>query len=501
MVGVLLLRLLGIVWLLRFMPSQSSCRPKYKSGPGGWGVQIHTYTEPEAEFAQLSSAFKLARKGVGWYLAEPRPNEFDFSRWDKLLAAHHRNCTTPLWIFWGGNTAYSNASDNFSFPISGNVFAAFARFVTVFVSHFQGHGIVWELFNEANREFTPSQYAELAIMTGEALSSAGLLATEHFIGPGLAGPCAAGDPANLCMNHTATYGWLDETLAHGLLRYFDGVSVHPYRSNAPETLLDDYAKLAELVDRHKSDSNACPVALLNTELGYSTCSPPSPNCTDAGALGNLSAMDQASYLARVSLVDNLAGVNVSIWYEWVMGFEFPPADPYIECYPRGGSDRPDPTQAEENFGVVQCGRDSHGARPQRPAFQAAATLQRVFKGCFFHRRVRPTCASRDMTVVISNSVFMLEFVCNEENDLAVTAVAAWATYSTPVDVTLTVGEPSSSSPVWMYEMVGEGKDGRLIPRKSDGTVNVVLSRAPLYLRSAALLADVLRTAGANAIYS
>ena len=68
--------------------SAAACRPAFPGGARGWGVNIHTYTEPEAEMAQLGQGFGLVRMDMSWYRAEPRPGAFDFSRWDRLLAAH-----------------------------------------------------------------------------------------------------------------------------------------------------------------------------------------------------------------------------------------------------------------------------------------------------------------------------------------------------------------------------------------------------------------------------
>jgi hypothetical protein len=228
---------------------------------------------------------------MSWYRAEPRRGQFNFSRWERLLAAASP-VVTPLWIVDAGNTLYTGLDDNMSLPANTTVFKAFARFVTAAVHHFRGRGVIWELLNEP-QGLPASAYAELATLVGGSLATAGLLDNETLIGPALAGPCAAGTPSNTCMNASRTYGWLEEVLGRGVLRYFSGVSVHPYRSNNPETLLPDYARLSQMIRRHTAPGQRV-VPLLSSELGYSTCTPwNAVNCSDAGAPGNLTLIEQA----------------------------------------------------------------------------------------------------------------------------------------------------------------------------------------------------------------
>ena len=234
------------------------------------------------------------------------------------------------------------------------------------------------------------------------------------------------------------------------------------------------------------------MALLSSELGYSTCTPYNTvNCSDAGAPGDLTELGQAEYLARRCLVDTLAGVKLSIWYllmnlsvrilisgsgpgndtlitcryEWTTGLEFPGADPFYECALTGGSD---PTNREQQFGVVRCERDEGGGRPARPAYQAAVTLQRMLGDCDFTRRV-------DMGD--EASLFALEFRCGD----GAKAVAAWTT-ETGNDT----AKVNLNGADWRrYSMIGGGKDGQEVT-VANGQAELRLTTAPVYLRSRAL---------------
>ena len=169
-----------------------------------------------------------------------------------------------------------------------------------------------------------TQYVALALAVGKAIRQAQDIATETFIGPA----CAGFD--------LTFFGHVFEA---GLLTIFDAISVHPYRGGGPESVLGDYAKLQALMKNYSST----PLPIVSGEWGWSTCIPP---CTETAhpqeivlaamgkgdvdrfitttTLGGVSNNTQSKYLARQWLVNSLAGVHLSIFYDYVVSSIFLP---------------------------------------------------------------------------------------------------------------------------------------------------------------------------------
>lgn len=76
---------------------------------------------------------------------------------------------------------------------------------------------------------TATDLAALCKSAGAAFTAAG----EFFVGPTTSG---------------MDWDYLNSTMAHGILDAFSGVSVHPYRPQAPDTVLDDWVRLREMIE-------------------------------------------------------------------------------------------------------------------------------------------------------------------------------------------------------------------------------------------------------------
>src|SRR6516162_3603478 len=111
-----------------------------------------------------------------------------------------------LFILDYGNTLYDSG-----FPphtVAGR--QGFARWVTAAVQHFQGRGILWELWNEPNlaQFWTPAPNVQDYILLGRAVGDAlrAVAPGEAFIGPATSGIPLA---------------FLEACFQGGLLEYFD----------------------------------------------------------------------------------------------------------------------------------------------------------------------------------------------------------------------------------------------------------------------------------------
>ena len=203
-------------WLLAQIPTPSpGPAPGPRSGglprpelPDGLGVNIH-FTDPQpGELERFGEAgFRWVRQDLAWAAVERERGRYDFSAYDRLLAAMR-----ILFILDYGNPLY----DDGKAPATDDARAAFVQFAAEAARHFAGKNVVWEIWNEPNlAQFwkpapDPAAYAQLAIATSRAVRQADPDAT--LIGPG-----------------TSDFPWefLEETFRRGLLNEVDAISVHP----------------------------------------------------------------------------------------------------------------------------------------------------------------------------------------------------------------------------------------------------------------------------------
>lgn len=299
--------------------------------PSGWGVNIH-FTDPKpGEMEKLQrTGFKWVRMDLLWHVVERRPGEYEFKEYDRLMGHLRRVGIRPLFILCYGNDLYGEGA-----PRTAEARGAFARFVVAVVRHFRHQGVVWELWNEPNlsKFWSPhadsAEYVALTRVVGTALRRAA--PDEWFVGPAISG---------------FDWAFLEACFDHGLLDFWDAVTVHPYRQSPPETVASDWRRLRALVARHTDRD----VPLLSGEWGYSE------------RYAGMNARLQAAYAVRQYVANLASGVPMSIWYDWK-------------------DDGLDPLEIEHHFGVV--GNDLKD-KPATRAIQDAASR---LSGLRFDRRL------------------------------------------------------------------------------------------------------------------
>jgi hypothetical protein len=339
-------------WLLLSLPAQA--------GPGllpdlilpqGVGVNIHFTTGHDTELDLIArGGFRWVRMDFGWAGTERRPGEYDWSAYEALTSALERRQLRAIYILDYSNPLYETTvvSKN---PITGREqrataspqhaesVAAFARWAAAAAAHFKGRPIVWEIWNEPNIFFWQpkpdvAQYCALALATCRAIRRADPEAT-------IIGPATSEVPLP----------FLETFLASGVLPYLAGISVHPYRNYAkpPETADEDYVKLREFILRYAPAGRHVPI--ISGEWGY------------ASHVKGVTLETQAAFLARQQLANLLAGIPLSIWYDWK-------------------NDGEDANEREHNFGTVMP-----DLRP-KPAYLAVQTLTTELDGYRIKERVR-----------------------------------------------------------------------------------------------------------------
>ena len=355
--------------------------PTFPAGPQRFGVNVHfnwaAFQGIAAEARMLGGAFGTSRMDLSWSHVELSKGVFDFvtTGYDgyvaHLLAANPP--VRPYFILSYGNVLYDNACapadkhDGTCAPVTDTGRQAFANFTVAAMQQWRGRGIIFEIWNEPNGgtwlpHSTPpgADFAKLITAVGKARNAAGL----H--GELLVGPATAGFDLVFI-----------ETIAQaGCLAYLDGVSVHPYRPGAPESVLVDYKKLQALIDRYTlppggdggNSFHQHRPRLISGEWGWPSCTFPNGTaikCSGGGGAGQvLTEQLQAARLVRQRYINDLAGVAVSIWYDWV-------------------DDGPSSIQGEDNFGTIRNHQAGviGGAGTPKPGYLAALASTALLGNC------------------------------------------------------------------------------------------------------------------------
>jgi polysaccharide biosynthesis protein PslG len=314
--------------------------------PMGLGVNIHFVEPSPRDIAMIAAAgFGFVRMDFSWSGIERQKGRYDFSGYDHLVDALARHGIRPVFILDYGNPLYDKGLS----PHTDAGRQAFARFAAAGTAHFRGRGVVWELWNEPNISFwkphpNVDDYMALAKVALPAARGADPHAT-------IVAPATS----------TVDLTFLERCFAQGLLEFVDGVSVHPYRRDPPETAIRDYGSLRALIARCAPKGKES-LPILSGEWGYSAAW--------------ISREQQGQYLARQFLTNLLNGVPLSIWYDW-------------------HDDGQNPKDSEQNFGTV-----TWDYQP-KPAYLAAQTLIRELRGFRFTRRL-PLSSDSDYAALFTN---------------------------------------------------------------------------------------------------
>lgn len=309
--------------------------------PDTLGVNIH-FTDPKpGEMEMLAAAgFRVIRMDFAWGGTERDKGKYDFSAYDRLLAALDQHRMRALFILDYSNRHYDEGLS----PYSDEGRRAFARWASAAVERFRGRGVLWEMYNEPNIRFWKPEpnvehYVKLATEVGKAIRQ--VAPGEIYIGPAT---------SQIDME------FLEACFQGGLLEYWDAVSVHPYRQTNPETVIPEYARLRALIDRYAPADKQIPI--LSGEWGYSA------------AWKGMDEVKQGKLLPRQWLTNLACDIPVSIWYDW-------------------HDDGPDPKEAEHHFGTVlyPYHKDRRPVYEPKPAYHAAATLAKQLDGFRFNKRL------------------------------------------------------------------------------------------------------------------
>ncbi|HUT46247.1 MAG TPA: cellulase family glycosylhydrolase [Sedimentisphaerales bacterium] len=299
--------------------------------PDGFGVNIHFTGLPRDLHMIAEAGFKFIRMDLAWSRIERTKGVYDFkeSGYDSLTLGCEKLGIRVLYILDYSNKLYE--SDRSVRTEAGR--KAFADFAEAAAKRYAGKGILWEIWNEANiKQFWSPQpsvddYCKLVEASASRIRNADP-----------SGQVVAGATSQIPL------GWFEGCFKNGLLNWIDVLSVHPYRSQPPETVIQDYAKLRGLIARYAPTGKQIPV--ISGEWGYSNLNWDKSRLTE---------QQQADYLVRMFLVNSYQNIPVSIWYDWK-------------------NDGTDPKEREHQFGTV-----GHDLNP-KAAYLAAKVLSSTLEG-------------------------------------------------------------------------------------------------------------------------
>jgi polysaccharide biosynthesis protein PslG len=347
--------------------------------PDSVGVNTHFLDPNPGEMEMLAAAgIRWARTDFGWEETEKKPGQYDFSGYDKLVNILESYNVSPYLILDYTNKLYDNGMS----PYTEEGRQAFTRWAAAAVKHFQGRGIIWEMYNEPNIKVfwlpkpNVQDYIKLALEVGKAIRT--VAPSETYIGPAVS---------------TIDFPFLEACFKAGLLNYWSAVSVHPYRRTDPESAAAEYSRLHHLIEAYAPEGRKVPI--LAGEWGYST------------VWKGMDDEKQGKLLAR-EILSNLAnGLPLTIWYDW-------------------HDDGSDPKDPEDHFGTVYFPyeRASKAVYRPKPAYIALQNLTHTLAGYRYSKRL-PVGSANDYVLLFSKG----------EN----VRLAAWTTSSAEHKVFIPVG--------------------------------------------------------------
>jgi hypothetical protein len=383
--------------------------------PDNLGVNIHFTHAVPGELEMIAElGIKWVRMDFFWEVTEKKKGEYNFEAYEHLIKNLEAHGLRALFILDYGNPLYDQGFP----PNTEEGRSAFAQWATTAVKHFEGRGIIWEIWNEPNvGEFWPPKvnkkdYIKLALKASKEIKKT---APDEL----LVGPAASHIPLRFLKN----------CFKAGLLDYWSGVTVHPYRLNLPpETVGWKYPSLQKLIKKYSPLGKN--IAILSGEWGYST--------TQWG----IDNMKQAKFLARMWLINMTYGARLSIWYDW-------------------RDDGPNPSEKEHNFGLVRHVYESKAAQPfqKKAAYLAAKTLAHKLKGFQFSR----------MLPRLGNKNYITEFFNNEDK-----AFAFWTSSLQPRKKSIFVPKGAYQHYDFLGNLVGS-------VNSSGEKISLLLKDGPQYL--------------------
>lgn len=302
------------------------------------GTQTHVASGPVNVPAIKNTGFNVVRDDIQWYRVEKSKNQYDYtsSGYDDYNKRLLKSGIRPYYILDYSNPLYEKNQS----IVTEEGRQAFAKFVAKTVSRYKGEHAIWEIWNEPNLQLfwnpqtgSAEQYTKLVKTVAKVIRQNDPTGT--VVAPAMSGL------------HAGSFDWIETTFKNGLLKEIDAVSVHPYRGDAPESVINDYQAFRKLIRQYTHKN----IPIISGEWGYATNT------------NGFSPLQQARYLTRMFLINDYQKVPISIWYDWK-------------------NDGTDPANPEHNYGVIDSTQTTLKA-----SGRAAQTLSKTLQGYHFSKRL------------------------------------------------------------------------------------------------------------------
>jgi len=343
--------------------------------PDCFGVDVHFLDEDLSDQALAEHVRMLKQAGFGWIrldlrwaTVEKENGVFDFSAYDRVVAAMDQAGIGIIFILGYSNPLY----DNNQSPASPPALAAFVTFTRMAATRYTDKKIIWELYNEPNYGFWTPQpdsaaYIHFAALLTQLLRQ--VAPQQPIIGPALSGPVSVGGSE---VEKPLFKDFFAEVLASGLPKQWNGITIHPYRTDnkPPETAAADFGAVRALM-REYAIPDTIPV--IAGEWGYETSS-----------LGLSDESLQAAYAVRTLLWGMMEHMPYSVWYNW---------------QERG----PRQDDHEDKYGLLRY----HAFYNPKPAFYALSQMSTSLQGYAF-----------DQVLYQQDGIILLSFIKNKQHAYA-----------------------------------------------------------------------------------
>ena len=356
------------------------------------GVSIHFTRGNTKDLDMMAAAgIKIVRTDFVWGDIETQKGVYNWASYDELVNNLVKRGMRPYFILDYSNVLYEDVhilttSDGTPYaayidsPNSPNSVAGFAAWAKAAALRYQSKNVIWEIWNEPNLTFwkpTPNieDYTTLSKATCSAIHGAVPNAT-----------VVGGVTSKFDWNFLFAYS------GSGVLDCIDAVSVHPYRSTAPETAGAEISYLQWVIDQYAPSNRTGKIPVISGEWGYTT------------QTGAYPLEYQAAYAVRMQLNNLIYNVPISIWYDWK-------------------NDGTDAANKDQNFGIVTA------SLALKPAYTALKTLSQQLGSYKLVNRVA-TGNDQDYVLVFANSLGKRKVVAWTTGDSYATTILPQMTTST-----------------------------------------------------------------------
>ena len=277
------------------------------------GVSIHAnkYNKSADDILSLieESGFNSVRQDLTWNDIESVKGKYEIPEKlkvkDLIIQNSMKYNISPLVILNYGNKNYNNGG----YPTSDNDIKAFANYSKWVATRYKGKVHYYEIWNEwtvgtgmKGKGEIPSEdvYLKLVKETSEAIRS---IDPEAKL---LAGSINPLSPTGRRLEISDTV-WFKQLISKGILKYIDGISVHPYSFlNADKSLRNPEYNLEKIENFYKSISsdNNKNIPIYITEVGV-------PTHTGQGGVNQSEAAD---FVVKYSLLARTKNYIKGVWW-------------------------------------------------------------------------------------------------------------------------------------------------------------------------------------------